>query len=120
MPGTAPPRLAWAPTEVAPSTAAPGPLPLPMEVELTPSDKAPNPKAALSMPPALAEAPTAVAPAPRALAWQFALVSKSVAPALPELHPATAAGGSASSPAPSPPTATNASRDHRQVTAIAH
>jgi hypothetical protein len=54
-----------------------------------------------------------------AVAWQFALLSKSVVATLPELHPARAAVGSASSPAASPQTTTNATRDIRKFMVIA-
>jgi hypothetical protein len=53
------------------------------------------------------------------LAWQFALESKSVLATLPELHPALAAGGSASSPAVSPQNTTNETREIRKFMVIA-
>jgi hypothetical protein len=58
-----------------------------------------RPKAELFVPLAAAPEPTAVAlPPPVAVAWQFALLSKSVDATLPELHPAMAAGEDSKEP----------------------
>jgi hypothetical protein len=58
-----------------------------------------RPKAELLVPLAAAPDPTAVVLTPPvALAWQFALLSKSVDRTLPELHPAMAAGENSEEP----------------------
>jgi hypothetical protein len=80
-----------APTLVAPSTALlKGPALVPTEVELRPAATALSPNAVALSPFAAAAAPTAVLKLPVALAWQFALESKSVSALLPELQPAMA------------------------------